>query len=304
MPWDTRVRAYRYIGPRGGYRFGDQTPVWVEQILGFESGIVVPLNRSFAAQNLSINYSFARFKALDGFPQDVLDPMTRLPVFPQTGNVASLRIGWSWSNVQRFLWSIGAEKGSALSVGVDLARPEFGGDFALVVANYSALTYVPLPWFRHHVLGLHASGGTSAGNWGRRGAFAVGGYADIPLPDALRNLIVQPSVALRGYRPAARVGDSFQLFNAEYRFPIWNVDRGVDTIPFFLQRFYGNFFFDYGDATFTGLDLARMKVGVGGEILTDLSVGYFQPITLRLGLARGTSEGGTTQTYVVLSQLF
>ncbi len=304
MPWDTRARLFRYVAPRGGYRFSDRTPLWVEEAIGLESGISVPLNRSFAGQSVALSYAFSRFSALDGFPMDVFDPDTRVPVFPQTGYLGTIRLGWSWSNVQRFLWSVGPEKGFALSVGVDVARPAFGGEYSVTVASYNSVGYFPMPWLPHHVLALHAQGGVSAGDWGRRGAFVLGGFADIPLPDALRNLLIQPGIALRGYKPGAVFGDAFQLFNAEYRFPIWNVDRGLLTLPGFLQRVYGNVFVDYGNADFQPLDLLRMKVGVGAELLVDFTIGYFQPLTLRFGLARGTSEGGTTQHYVVLSQLF
>lgn len=304
MPFDTRMRLFRFVAPRGGFRFGDQTPLWVEQSTGFESGVSVPLNRSFTSQSIAFSYAFSQFKALEGFPTDVLDPYSRVPVFPQTGYLATVRIGWSWSNLQRFLWSVGPEKGFALSGGIDLARPELGGEYAVTIASYNSVGYFPMPWLRHHVLALHAQGGASAGDWGRRGAFVLGGFADIPLPDALRNLLFQPGIALRGYKPGAVFGDAFHLFNAEYRFPLLNFDRGYQTLPAFLHRIYGNVFADYGMASFEPIDLLRMKVGLGAELLTDIAVGYFQPITLRFGVARGTSEGGMTQTYFVLSQLF
>jgi hypothetical protein len=304
MPFDTRMRLFRYIAPRGGFRFGDQTPLWVEQSVGIESGINVPLNRSFTSQNVALSYAFSQFKALDGFPTDTLDPYSRVPVFPQTGYLGTVRAGWSWSNVQRFLWSVGPDKGFALSAGLDLARPELGGEYTVVIASYNSVGYFPMPWLRHHVLALHAQGGASTGDWGRRGAFVLGGFADIPLPDALRSLLFQPGIALRGYKPGSFFGDAFHLFNAEYRFPLLNVDRGFQTLPAFLQRFYGNVFADYGMASFEPIDLAHMKLGLGAELLTDISLGYFQPITLRFGVARGTSEGGMTQTYFVLSQLF
>lgn len=304
MPFDTRMRLFRYISPRGGFRFADQTPLWVEQSIGIESGISVPLNRAFTSQSVALSYAFSHFRALDGFPTDAVDPYARVPVFPQTGYLGTVRAGWSWSNVQRFLWSIGPEKGFSVSTGLDVARPELGGEYTVVIASYNSVGYFPMPWLQHHILALHAQGGASTGDWGRRGAFVLGGFADIPLPDALRSLLFQPGIALRGYKPGSFFGDAFHLFNAEYRFPLLNVDRGYHTLPVFLQRFYGNVFADYGHASFEPIDLARMKLGLGAEILTDISVGYFQPITLRFGVARGTSEGGTTQTYFVLSQLY
>ena len=174
----------------------------------------------------------------------------------------------------------------------------------MTAASYSAVGYFPMPWLEHHVFAVHAQGGATAGNYGRRGAFVLGGFTPYPLTDAIRNLLIQPGIALRGYAPATLVGDAYQLFDFEYRFPIWNLDRGVQTLPIFFKRLYGAAFADYGDAEYTPLNLTHMKLGVGAELLVDFTFGYFEDFTLRLGLAKGTSTGGTTQTYAVLSQLF
>jgi hypothetical protein len=166
------------------------------------------------------------------------------------------------------------------------------------------------------VLAVHAQGGASSGNYARRGAFVLGGYTDVPLPDALRNLLVQPGIALRGYPPGSFAGDSYQLFNFEYRFPLKEIDRGYQTLPTFLERLYADVFFDYGNASFDHLDLLDMKAAVGAELLTDFTLGYFVDFTLKLGVAYGLHDPGIRphsgegvgaylgQTYVVLSQLF
>ncbi len=304
MSTPLRVRAFRYIAPRGGYRQNDQTPTWVEQTQGIESGLSASLPWGFDGQSAAMSYAFTHFSALDGFPQTASDPYARLPVIPQTGYHGVLHFGWAWSNAQRFVWSVGPESGFSLAAGVDIFRPELGGQYSVFAANYSALGYFRMPWLRHHVLALHAQGGASIGDFARRGGYGLGGFADIPLPDALRSFLSQGGVALRGYKPGAFFGDAFHLFNAEYRFPIWNVDRGVFTVPFFLQRVYGNTFVDYGEASFAPMDLTRLKLGLGAEVLVDFAVGYFQPLTLRLGVAKGTSMGGVWQTYTVLSSLY
>jgi len=304
LPTALRMRAYRFISPRGGFRQNDQTPTWVERSQGIEAGLSAPLPWGFDGQSVAMSYTFSHFAALDGFPETAIDPYARLPVIPQTGFLGALRFGWSWSNVQRFLWSVGPEKGFSLSAGVDLYRPELAGQYSVFAANYNAVGYFPMPWLRHHVLALHAQGGASIGDFARRGAYVLGGFSDIPLPDAIRNLLIQPGIALRGYKPGARFGDAFQLYNAEYRFPIVNIDHGVQTVPFFVQRIYGNLFADYGEATFATMDITKLKLGLGAEILLDFSVGYFQPLTLRVGWAKGMSEGGIAQTYTVLSSLY
>ena len=68
-------------------------------------------------------------------------------------------------------------------------------------------------------------------NRGGRGPFYVGGFIDLPLVNVVRNTLIQGGVELRGYPVVAEAGNYYGLFNAEYRFPILNVDRGLVDAP-------------------------------------------------------------------------
>lgn len=303
LPFDASIRTYRYVAPRGGYRFSGQTPTWIEQNIGVETALRVPIPTAFTSQSLAVSQTFFRFKPLDELPK-TYNPYSLIPIFPQTGYFNLMRVGYAFSALQSFLWSVGAAKGFAGSMGMTFAGRALGSDYDLFSLDYNLAAYIPMPWLQHHVLALHAQGAFSTTNSLGRGLYAIGGFADIPLPDALRNLIGQPSIALRGYKPSSIYGNTFQLYNAEYRFPVVNIDRGLSTLPIFLNRIYGNAFVDYGMASFAPINLARMKVGVGLEALTDFTIGYFVGLTLRVGVARGLSDGGQWQWYTVLSQLF
>jgi hypothetical protein len=115
---------------------------------------------------------------------------------------------------------------------------------------------------------------------------------------------------LRGYPSFAFSGPQYHLFNAEYRFPILNLDRGLSTLPLFLQRFSGNVFADYGGA-FYDLDPDRwheqFHLGVGAELWIDFTFGYVVPANLRVGHARGVADSAAAaggQTYAVLAVPF
>ena len=77
----------------------------------------------------------------------------------------------------------------------------------------------------------------------RRGLFAVGGYADMPLLDSFRNNLRQSAFRLRGYAPQQFYGSDFNLLNVEYRAPLWYADRGVSTLPIFLRSLAGAVFY-------------------------------------------------------------
>jgi hypothetical protein len=83
------------------------------------------------------------------------------------------------------------------------------------------------------------------------------------------------------------------LANAEYRFPILTVDRGISTLPFYIQRLSGNFFLDYGGA-FDRLDFDNYRdqfhTGIGGELFVNVQLGYFTFLNVRLGYAKGFGE--------------
>jgi outer membrane protein assembly factor BamA len=163
--------------------------------------------------------------------------------------------------------------------------------------------YLLMPWLRHHSLALHAGGGTSGGTFPGRGAFFVGSYVDLPLVDTIRNVLIQGGITLRGYPTVFEAGRSYALTNAEYRFPIINVDRGDSTLPVFLNRIQGAAFVDYGSA-FDEIQDARFKTGVGAEAWFDFTLGYLAAFTFRLGHARGLSFGGIDKTYFVAAVPF
>jgi hypothetical protein len=159
------------------------------------------------------------------------------------------------------------------------------------------------------VLALHASSAIAAGDYPYRGIFYNGGFFETPLFDTLTLGAYQGPFVLRGYSPLKFGGNQYHLFNAEYRFPVVNIDRGLSTVPAFLQRISGNVFADYGGA-FNEVPsrewIDQLHLGVGAEIWFDVMLGYVLSATIRVGHARGTDsnrvDGG--QTYLVVSSPF
>ncbi len=82
-----------------------------------------------------------------------------------------------------------------------------------------------------------------------------------------------------------------------------NIDRGLSTLPLFLNRITGAAFVDYGSA-FSDPSTAEFKTGVGGELWFDLTLGYILGFTFRAGFARGLASGGIDKTYFVAAVPF
>src|SRR5262249_30955739 len=165
-------------------------------------------------------------------------------------------------------------------------------------ARFDFSTYFKMPWLLHHTLALHAAGGASGGSQAGLGSFYVGGFQDFPILDTLRNFLVQRGwLVLRGYPVAYEVGPYYGLMNAEYRFPVLNIDRGPSTLPLFFHRVTGAAFVDYGSA-FSDAASAKFKTGVGAELWLDLTIGYLLDFPFRIGYARGLASGGIDKTYL------
>jgi hypothetical protein len=297
LPFDAGVSLFRSIAPRGGYALGAYRPTVIQETLGFSSSIVYSQPSAQDTRSYVITHSIARTGAELPLPPEKLDPY-ETPSFPPRGLVSSLHFGYSYTNAERYLYSVGAERGFSLGLSFDLTDPKLGSDFQGFVTNGDLSLYYLMPWLKHHSVALHAGAGTSGGTFPGRGAFFVGSFVELPLIDTVRNVLIQGGITLRGYPSVIVAGRSYTLGNIEYRFPIVNVDRGLSTLPIFLNRINGNVFLDYGSA-FDTLETAQFKTGTGAELWFDTTLGYIAAFTFRIGYARGLSSGGIDKTYFV-----
>jgi hypothetical protein len=297
LPFDVGMSVSRQITPQGNYKLGNTTVPWTQENVGVSSGINYSIPGAFDSQSFNLTYSFTRVGGTLPLPTGDVNPYDT-PNRPVLSNLASLHIGWGYSNTQSFLWSVSNESGFGVSATLDVADPMLASDSTGYAATFNFATYFAVPGLRHHVLAVHAGAGSSGGNNGGRGPFYTGGFIDLPVVNVVQNSLIQGGIQLRGYPVVEQVGHYYGLVNAEYRFPILNVDRGPSTLPLFLNRISGNAFVDYG-AAFDDPATATPKTGLGGELWFDLSLGYILGFTFRAGHAKGLASGGIDKTYFV-----
>ncbi len=297
LPFDVGFQAVRTLTPRGGFALGAYRPTVVQETTAFGTSVAYSQPTAYDSRTYVLYHSLARTGADIATPIGKLDPY-ETPTFPARGLASTMHLGYSYTNAERYLHSVGAERGFSLGIAFDLTDPRLGSDFAGFVTNGDLTAYYLMPWLRHHSLAVHAGAGTSGGQFPGRGAFYVGSFVDLPLIDTVRNVLIQGGVTLRGYPPVIEAGRSYTLGNLEYRFPIVNVDRGPSTLPLYLNRITGTVFFDYGSA-FDVFSEARFKSGTGAELWFDTTLGYIAAFTFRIGYARGLASGGIDKTYFV-----
>ncbi len=226
------------------------------------------------------------------------------PTDPPLGFFNQLTFGLSYSSQFRYPLSISTERGVSASTTVGIHHPSLGHPDSALTLSYGLDLYQPNPFLKRHVFALRVRGALNRSATGLQRRYAIGGYSP---QDVLTSLIFQEprrGFPLRGYAPGEFRGTQYQVWKLEYRFPIWEFDRGFGTLPIFVRNVKGSLFADHGTA-FDGFLLdADFHTGIGGEVQLDTILGYYDRNSLRLGYARGLGEAGLSEFYLLYGASF
>jgi outer membrane protein assembly factor BamA len=134
----------------------------------------------------------------------------------------------------------------------------------------------------HTVFAVRAAGATAWGNQHARRSFSAGGSGP-----QNRNFDVGSDAIglLRGIDTDAVVGEHAAVANADFRFPIVTVERGVGTVPVMFRTIHAAVFADAGHAWTGRFRWADVRASAGAELSLDAVLGYALPITFTTGVA-------------------
>ncbi|MNX30075.1 translocation protein TolB [compost metagenome] len=225
-----------------------------------------------------------------------------LAVTPE-GMTHSVYAQWRHADNYRPSFAISPERGNLGSLTYELAPPGIGGQAGFNRLSGDYRSYHALPWKRH-VLGWRVAGGANFGRPG--GDYSLGGsFSTLPsIYTDLRYVGDVSAVPLRGYGYGILQGSTLLAGSLEYRFPIFELHRGLWTLPLFLDTLHAAAFYDVGLAgSRDELSLARVKHGLGLEARAKIFLNQI-PTEVRLGVAQGTSPGGGTQVYTTYGVSF
>lgn len=269
-------------GVRGNY---------VEDVVRGEVATQLPLGRWRQYHSVTMGYGWefrlSRTRAN-------LRPDGLLPNLPRSGPTGYLSFSYLYSNVRAFRDSVSVERGRRIRAGVRVGHPYLISRHEIFEATAEYREYMEVPLMPRHVWFLSVQGGVARGDVTRRRSFFLGGLPPVAS-------FFAGSGFLRGYPLGALIADGYLLMNAEWRFPLLEMQQGFGLVPVFVDRLRGVVFFDQGVVFRDFPRGGQLKRGVGAELLLDTTMFFVVPLTLRAGLARGLDPGGLEmQWYMAL----
>jgi len=229
-----------------------------------------------------------------GVIRDRIDGDDRAGIF--RGTLQGFRLGAFFNNAREYLFSISPESGVTA-----LANYErLSGDASLQLLRGDVRGYLTIPYarspFGRHVLAVRAAGGRNSGDFVLQRELKVGGEGFGEL--ATLELTNFP---VRGYHGGTLRGQSAAIGSVEYRFPIYEIERGPTTWPIFFNRVHGDVFADAGRVSGNGT-----IASTGAEVSADMIFGNVLPIRLRMGAAYLLREPGQgdVQPYFAIGSSF
>jgi hypothetical protein len=230
-------------------------------------------------------------------------PDEAMPRFPETDvTIAAASLRFSYSDTRRYVYRLAETEGQTLIASLRFDHPALGSDFHALNLDYRWQTFYKLPWGVTPVLSFRIAGGMRTTDRNRSSVYVLGG---VPEQDIVRSVVetlrAGRSGYLRGYGRRAAIGRQYHLANLEYRQELYNFDRGISTLPYYVRRLHFAALLDVGDAYYDSFDPEELKVSLGGVLRLDMLFGYFAPAAIDIGYARGLTNGGIGETWLLLT---
>jgi hypothetical protein len=298
-----RIAAARTLLDRGGFRIDGKNTIYTEEDWSGTLSLGIPFeSRPGTSWTFSVDYDIDWFRLVKP-PMFVLDPNQRVPSRPPS-DYAQAGVGsrLAFSQVKSTTFGYGAQAGWDASVSLRLDHPALGATYRNVTVGYAVDAFQRL-WGVTPTLAVRFVGALRAGDLARPGGFSLGG---VPPQDVVMAIVNSTRSAasgyLRGYPNRIVAGNQFHLLNLEYHQELWQLERGLQSLPIYLRRVNLAVLGDAGTAFDGPFDPDKhLRVSVGGALRLDAFFGYYVPGTFEIGYARGLSTGGINETWFLLT---
>ncbi|MEO5897724.1 MAG: hypothetical protein ABIS06_18695 [Vicinamibacterales bacterium] len=193
----------------------------------------------------------------------------------------AIRAAWQFTAAHAYAYSISREQGWNATLASEWTIEGLGssGDATSVVADVRGYLRA---WPRHGVIAARAAVAAASGDDSVRRVFSAAGSDAQPVGVGFSFDAIG---LMRGFDPSDVAGRRAAVFNADYRFPLRWIERGLGTWPVFLRSLHGAVFIDHAAAWETSLRSHDWRTSIGGELSADVVLGYWVPLTLASGIA-------------------
>jgi hypothetical protein len=193
----------------------------------------------------------------------------------------AVRIGWTFDNTQTYGYSISREAGGVVRATWEAAPEALGSEASTEGATLDVRAYHHLGP-QHAVIAVRAAAASSWGDTDVRRIFSASGSGTVAGDFDFGRSAVG---LLRGFDADAIVGDRVVVGNADYRFPLRQLQRGIGTLPIFFRAVHAAVFVDAANAWGARFRWSDVRVSGGAEISMDAVAGYSLPLTFATGVA-------------------
>lgn len=281
-------------------RLNDGTPEFhIETQLRAGASLTVPLRRRRFSHSLA--FGTQRVVTLDGTGV-TSSPDAPAPIYPASVVNPSQQVftlDWFYSSTEQYRDSVSTERGLSINARGRVADRLLLSDTDIREVFVDVRAFQPVPGLGNHVVAVTLTGGATFDD--RPGSlFFLGGFVNRSLLDDLIAGRRSGGGVLRGFPIGHIFGDSLAAATIEYRLPLLEIERGIETLPVFVDRLHGAVFVDTATAFNERASLATFASGIGAELRLQLTLGYYGNFMVRAGYARGLTPGGVDQPYTVL----
>lgn len=201
---------------------------------------------------------------------------------------AGLGLEYRSSNTKSYPYSISPVDGRKFFADISYFNRFLLSSYNLVRFQINYSKYIALP-IRHNVFVARLTLATALGDSAMEKQYRFGGTSGL--------------FSIRGYDKDSSGHQNVVKTTLEYRFPLFWVERGIGTAPFFLSNFSGSIGLDAG-LNWDGLKLPNSqifsessKLSVFIELHSSWILTYLLPVSLKIGYAQGLINKGTGQIY-------
>ena len=175
-------------------------------------------------------------------------------------------------------------------------------DYTGTVYTLDYRAYLPMGLSQVLAIRLVVGWGTDKGR-----PYSLGGFASQSGSSfyGTGTIFNQRKYPLRGYDEGIEglKGRRMGLWSMEWRFPIVTIERGATSPPAGIQKIYGKFFFDAGDA-WNGDSFEEILRSVGAEFNFEVILGYRLSLNIRYGLYYALDSDTKANFYVTTGTSF